>query len=252
MRSVAGLVVVALAVALATPAAAQSRRYPAAPVDKDAETAARSKLWAATLTPQRHPYQELVHAAQVALGQRTPDQTREAIARLDQAIQLLPRDPEAYRMRGDIYLEQKDWARCAADFAAADAGTRRVDEPPRALAELRKKLGLCMAHAGKLAEAEKTLAETVASGAGGGDVWMRLGEVRIAMGKLDEAIAALRSAPDGSDHPAQGLIHFLLAMAYDRGRRPADARVEASEGVRLDKQLTVLKAPPVPLVGAGE
>lgn len=237
---------------LAAPAAAQSRRYPRAPVDKDAEKAAKSDLWNAAITPERHPYQELVHAAAAALGRRTPDQTLEAIKKLDAAIRLMPRDPEAYRLRGDAHLEHKDWAACAADFAAADAHTQQAEEPPAALAELHRKLGLCQARAGKLGDAEKTLAETVASGNGTGEHWMRLGEVRIAMGKLDEAIAALRSAADTTEPGAQAMIHFLLAVAYDRARRPADALIEAGEAIKLDRQLAVLQNPVVPPLGVGE
>jgi tetratricopeptide (TPR) repeat protein len=241
-----------LALGIAAPAAAQSRRYPPAPVDKDAEKAARSNLWSAAITPERHPYQDLVHAAAEALAQRSTDQATEAIKKLDAAIQLLPHEPEAYRLRGDAYLERKDWARCAADLAAADTYRRRDDDNPRALAELHRKLGLCQARAGKLADAERTLAETAASGNAAGEVWMRLGEVRIAMGKLDEAIAALGSALEATDGNAQAMIHFLLAEAYDRARRPGDALAEAAEGVKLDRQHAVLHNPVIPLLGAGE
>lgn len=237
---------------LAAPAAAQSRRYPPEPVDKDAEKAARSNLWSAAITPERHPYQDLVHKATEALAQRTADQTAEAIRQLDAAVKLLPREPDAYRLRGDAYLDRKDWAQCAADLAAADAYRRRDDDNPRALAELHRKLGLCQARAGKLADAERTLAETAAAGNAAGEVWMRLGEVRIAMGKLDEAIAALGSALEATDGNAQALIHFLLAEAYDRARRPGDALAEAAEGVKLDHQLAVLHNPVIPLLGAGE
>ena len=237
---------------LAAPAAAQSRRYPPEPVDKDAEKAARSNLWSAAITPERHPYQDLVHKATEALAQRTADQTAEAIRQLDAAVKLLPREPDAYRLRGDAYLDRKDWAQCAADLAAADAYRRRDDDNPRALAELHRKLGLCQARAGKLADAERTLAETAAAGNAAGEVWMRLGEVRIAMGKLDEAIAALGSALEATDGNAQALIHFLLAEAYDRARRPGDALAEAAEGVKLDHQLAVLHNQVIPLLGAGE
>ena len=237
---------------LAAPAAAQSRRYPPEPVDKDAEKAARSNLWSAAITPERHPYQDLVHKATEALAQRTADQTAEAIRQLDAAVKLLPREPDAYRLRGDAYLDRKDWAQCAADLAAADAYRRRDDDNPRALAELHRKLGLCQARAGKLADAERTLAETAAAGNAAGEVWMRLGEVRIAMGKLDEAIATLGSALEATDGNAQALIHFLLAEAYDRARRPGDALAEAAEGVKLDHQLAVLHNPVIPLLGAGE
>jgi tetratricopeptide (TPR) repeat protein len=243
---------IGLTTGLAAPAAAQSRRYPPEPVDKDAEKAGRSNLWSAAITPERHPYQDLVRDATAALAQRTADQTAEAIKKLDAAIHLLPREPDAYRLRGDAYLERKDWARCAADLAAADAHRRRNDDSPRALAELHRKLGLCQARAGKLADAERTLAETAASGNAAGEVWMRLGEVRIAMGKLDEAIAALGSALEATDGNAQAMIHFLLAEAYDRARRPGDALAEAAEGVKLDRQLAVLHNPVIPLLGAGE
>ncbi len=254
-RSRALVSLIALGLALPAVARAQSRRYPPAPVDKDAELADKSDLWSAAITPERHPYQALVSAATQALAQRTTDHTTAAIQLLDQAIQLLPREPLAYRLRGDAYLERMDWAKCAADFAAfdaVDARRSRVDEPPRQTAELRRKLGLCQARAGRLGDAEKTLAETAASGNAPGEVWMRLGEVRIAMGKLDEAIAALRSAIDTTEPAAQAMIHFLLATAYDRARRPAAAMASAGDGIKLDRALAVLQNPVVPPLGAGE
>jgi tetratricopeptide (TPR) repeat protein len=239
-------------VASAAPAAAQSRRYPPAPADKDARAAARSALWSAAVTPERRPYQELVRAATAALAGRTGDQTIEAIKKLDQAIGLLPHEPEAYRLRGDAQLERRAWAACAADYAAAEAYGPHHDDPPPAPFELRRKLGLCQARAGKLGDAERTLAALAASGNGSAEVWMRLGEVRIAMGKLDGAIAALTSGLEGSDQSAQAMIRFLLAAAYDRARRPADALIQASAAVKLDPQLTVLQNPTLPGLGDGE
>jgi tetratricopeptide (TPR) repeat protein len=247
-----GLLGLLAVLGLAPSARAQSRRYPPEPVDKDAENAARSNLWSAAVTPQRHPYQDLVRAATDALNQRTPDQTTEAIKKLDAAIRLLPDEPDAHRLRGDAYLERKDWARCAADYAAADANLPRDDQTPRAMAELHRKLGLCQARSGKLGDAERTLAETAAVGNATGEIWLRLGEVRIAMGKLDEAIAALHSALEATEPTAQATVHFLLATAYDRARRPADALYEAGEGQKLDRQLAALQNPVLPPLGAGE
>lgn len=237
---------------LAAPASAQSKRYPPEPVDKDAEWAAESDLWTAAIAPERHPYQDLVRDAAEALSRRTDDQVLAAIKKLDAAVQLLPREPEAYRLRGAAYFDRRDWAKCAADLAVADASPRRDDESAKAMTELHRKLGICQARAGKLGDAEKTLAETAASGTASGDIWLRLGEVRIAMGKLDEAIAALRSAADNTDPPAQAMIHFLLAAVYDRARRPADALTEAAEGAKLDPRFGVLQNPPVPSITAGE
>jgi tetratricopeptide (TPR) repeat protein len=242
----------AVGLGLAAPARAQSKRYPPDPVDKDAEQATRSDLWNAAVTPERQPYQSLIRGAAEQLAQRTAPAALEAFKKLDQAIQLLPREPEAYRMRGEASLDRRDWVQCATDLAAADAYTQRDDEPPKVMAELHRKLGLCQARAGRLGDAEKTLAEAVASGNAAGELWMRLGEVRIAMGKLDEAIAALRSALDGSEPSAQPLIRFMLAAAYDRARRPADALLEATEGLKLDQQLTVLQNPVIPPIHTGE
>jgi tetratricopeptide (TPR) repeat protein len=236
----------------AVPASAQSKRYPPAPVDHDAEQAASSELWSTAITPERHPYQDLVRAAAEALGRRTGDQTLEAIKKLDTAIQLLPREPDAYRLRGEAHLERRDWPKCAADFAAAAAHPRRNDDPQQPPAELYLKLGICQARAGKLGDAEKTLAEPAASGNASPELWMRLGEVRIAMGKLDEAIAALSSALGGTEPAAQAPIRFLLAAAYDRARRPADALLEAGDATRLDRQLSALQNPAIPPLGAGE
>ena len=237
---------------LATPAPAQSRRYPPQPVDKDAERAAKSDLWNAAIMPELRPYQELVRGASDAIERRTPDQTLEALKKLDAAILLLPREPAAYRLRGDVHLERQDWAKCAADYAAADAAAQRDDVPVRPTAELHLRLALCQARAGKLGDAEHTLAETVASGTASGELWLRLGEIRIAMGKLDEAIAALKSAISATDPPAQAMIDFMLAAAYDWARRPADALAEAEAGATLDRSLSTLQNPRIPPIGAGE
>ena len=94
----------------------------------------------------------------------------------------------------------QQWAKCTADLQTAAAKATREDLPDRkAMVEQRKNLGLCQARAGKLADAERTLAEAAATGTGTGEMLMRLGEVRIAMGKLDEAIAALTAALDASE-----------------------------------------------------
>lgn len=251
---IARALVLAAALAGAGGAAhAQSRRYPPEPVDRDAETAARSTLWEAASNPQRTPYELRIATAERGLGQRTPDAAREAIAELGPAIALLPDDPRAYRLRGELSASVQDWAGCARDLRAAWARDRAAPLEPRPATALRLRLGVCQARAGLLADAERTLAETAASGAGGGELWMRLGEVRIALGKLEEAIAALETAADASDAP-QALVRWLLMGAFDRARRPADAVEAARLAMIYDRPLQVLSAinPSVPLLGTGE
>lgn len=235
------------------PAAAQSKRYPPEPVDKDAEEAASSQLWEAATNPRQTPYALLVAEAEAKLKARTTDGAAEAIAKLDEAVRLVPDEPRAYVVRGEAHLAAQDWARCAADLAAAAARARprAQQDDPKATAELRRKLGLCQARAGQLADAERTLAEAIASGTTSGEVWMRLGEVRIAMGKLEEAIGALEAAADTSDG-SQVMIAWLLAGAYDRARRPMESAHAVRRAIIADRELRALSHPTLPLLGAGE
>jgi tetratricopeptide (TPR) repeat protein len=281
---VAAAILVTAAVA-AAPARAQSRRYPPEPVDRDEEQAQHSNLWEAAANPQRTPYGKLIFEAEQLLRDGTTAGAQEAVKRLDEAAKLLPDEPKAYHLRGEASLRLKDWPRCAEDLASAWAretasdgggasrgdgrearstgrtarggrGEARTAPPrdpldPKQATELRRKLGICQARAGRLADAERTLAEAAATGNATGEIWVRLGEVRIAMGKLEEAIAALESAAEQSDAPA-ALIRWLLAGAYDRARRPAESIEAARKAYELDRTFSTLRNEQLPLLGAGE
>lgn len=249
MRSLALFLAVA---AFATPALAQSTRYPPEPVDRDKEKAERSELWENATNPQTKPYARLISEARAALNERTDDQRVAAIGKLDQAIALVPDDPQAYSLRGEAHMELRDWSRCADDLQLAADKAPNDDIDVRVQTEQRRKLGLCLARAGRLAQAERVLAEAAASGTSTGEMLMRLGEVRIAMGKLDEAITALTAATEASDSSSYALTRWLLMAAYDRARRPADAIAIGRIARRYDRELASLRNPPLPLLGTGE
>jgi tetratricopeptide (TPR) repeat protein len=234
-------------------AGAQSKKYPPEPVDKDAEEEAKSTLWESAIDPQRAPYESLLALAQQQIDQRSTAGITEAINYLDQAIVLVPGDARGYQMRGDAHMMNKTWDKCADDFGTAWAkGPEPADTDDNGV-ELRRKLGLCQARANRLPEAERTLADAAASGATNGELWMRLGEVRIAMGKLDEAIAALDAAREMMDTAAsQALVRWLLAGAYDRARRPAEALEQARLALQTDRSLSTLRNPTLPFLGNGE
>jgi len=239
--------------ALATAARAQSKTYPPRPVDKDKLEEQRSKTWDSALHPERGTYRDLLAKARVALDERTPDQAKIAIEQMSAAIAAVPDHPEAYRLRGEGYLALRDWPHCADDLQAADARAARAttnDDVARN-ATLRR-LGLCQARAGRLAAAERTLAQAAASGARDAELWMRLGETRIAMGKLDEAIEALKTASETADPGTQPLIQWLLAAAYDRAREPSDAAEALRRGAGGDRSFSTIVNPVFPLLGAGE
>lgn len=253
MRRVGSFLALGVALTVAATASAQSKKYPPEPVDKDQEKAERSKLWDNATNPSSEPYQNLIADAKQAISDRSDDQYRFAIDKLDQAIALLPGEAEGYALRGIAHMELRSWAKCAADLQTAAAKTTHEDEADRkAVTEQRRRLGLCLARSGKLADAERTLSEAAARGNGTGEMLMRLGEVRIAMGKLDEAIAALTAALEASDAPSHALTRWLLAAAYDRGRRPAEAISAARDAAKLDARFMSLRSPQVPLLGTGE
>ena len=280
---VTSVVVAGAILAVAAPVGAQSKRYPPEPVDRDREKAQRSSLWEAATNPARAPYGKLVFEATQLLREGTSASVLEAVKRLDEAIERLPDEPKAYQLRGEARLRLKDWARCADDLASARAridgggagkgagkgaggaggaggaaakaggGERPLGDVPdaRQRTELRRQLGICQARAGRLAEAERTLAEAAVTGNANGEIWMRLGEVRIALGKLEEAIAALESAAEQTDGRPD-LIRWLLAGAYDRARRPAEAAEQVGQATKLDRSFASLRSEQLPLLGTGE
>ncbi|MGE0548884.1 MAG: tetratricopeptide repeat protein [Kofleriaceae bacterium] len=251
-RVVATAVVMMIA---AGTASAQSKRYPPEPIDHDREGDEHSTLWENATNPRRTSYDQLMAEARDT-GDRTTDQLLAAVAKLDQAIALMPEEPAAYRMRGEAHLQLRAWAKCASDLeSAADRTTSDAAANRRLASDQRRKLGLCLARAGKLADAERMLADAAATETSYGlrsELLMRLGETRIAMGKLDEAIASLTAALEITEPPSQPMIRWQLAAAYDRARRPAEAMIETRRAAEYDRNYTTLLNPPLPMIGDGE
>jgi tetratricopeptide (TPR) repeat protein len=242
---------VALLVALATStAAAQSRRYPPEPPDRDKEAEAHSDLWEGTLDPNLRPYAELVRDAELLLGHNLPADTQLALDKLGEAIARMPDEPAAYLTRGRIYLTRHDWSRCADDLGAAEEHAK--DPDPVMRTRDRIDLAVCQARAGRLADAEQILIRASANApAFRGELGLRLGETRIALGKLEEAIDALTSALEAGDIQPH-LARWLLTLAYDRARRPTEAAEQGELARRGDPQRVYIEAPQLPFLGAGD
>src|SRR5207248_1627622 len=105
---------------------------------------------------------------------------------------------------------------------------------------------------GRLGEAEHTLADAAAAGTRSPELWMRLGETRIAMGKLDEAKSALDTALDMTEGAAQAQILWLRAVAYDRARQPSQAEEDVRRALGFDRARGTIELPQYPLLGPGE
>lgn len=233
---------------------AQSKRYPAPPKDLDEEADSHSHLWESALDPERKPYEELVRDARRLLDDSShpqKDQATAALPKLDEAVTRMPKDYRAHALRGRAYAILGQFAKCAADLELADDADLQ-DSTDRDTVELQ--LGICEGRAGKLADAERTLLHAVAV-APHGEQWMRLSEVRIALGKLDEAVDSLTAALEAHDGVAtvpEATIHWLLALAYDRARKSSSADDEARIALNRDPTFTLIQNPAYPWLRAGE
>ncbi len=236
--------------AMASTAAAQSKTYPPKPVDKDKLEEQRSRTWDAAIHPERGTYRDLLAKARAAIAARSPDQLKIAIAEMTTAIAAVPDHPEAYRLRGEADLALRDWSSCADDLQAADDRGAKSDDAARAAT--RRELGICDARANRLSAAEHTLAQAASIGGRDAELWMRLGETRIAMGKLDEAIESLKTASDTADPQTQAFIQWLLAVAYDRAREPTDAADAIRRAAGADRAFSSIVNPALPLIATGE
>jgi tetratricopeptide (TPR) repeat protein len=228
---------------------AQSKKYPPITPDKELAEEKRSDLWDGALHPDMRPYKELLRDAKRLIDHNTPDDIKAGIEKLDAAIMRLPKEAEAYLMRGQLFLAQKLWAKCADDLARAEDFTKVTDLAVRTRSRI--ELGNCQARAGRWTEAENTFVRATASAqTQRSELWMRLGEVRIALGKLDEAIDALTAALDADSSSA--FARWLLATAYDRARRPSEAAEHAQMAARFDPSRTHIDHPNLPLISTSE
>lgn len=244
-------VLVSLVLAPVT-ADAQSKQYPPVQPDRDLQAEQRSELWESTLNPELKPYADLVRAAEQHIARRQPAEDKLALEKLGAAVSKMPKEPSAYVVRGRLYLAQREWAKCAADLRTAE--DVETNETLDAIARTRARidLGVCLARSGRTAEAEETLVRAAASATSHrGELGLRLGETRIALGKLDEAIDALTAALEHSDTRHE-LTRWLLTAAYDRARRPTDAQEQASVAKAYDSQRTYIESPSLPLLGIGD
>lgn len=230
------------------PAMAQSKKYPPVAPDKDLQAEKHSALWDGATHPDKAPYDILVRDAK-RLAEAGDAQG--AFEKLDTAIGKLPNEPEAHQARGYLFLQQKQWAKCAEDLRLADEAQPKSAEI-NARTRLRIDLGVCQARAGFYAAAETTFVHASANAPSHkGELLMRLGETRIAMGKLDEAIDALGAALEQTDSTNE-MTRWLITLAYDRARKPSEAQQYALDAKRYDQSLSLINSPRQPWLGQGE
>lgn len=226
----------ALFVAAATPAAAQ--RFAPEPVDFDAEAEQHSDFWEAAIAGDRRRYDAAVERGVTLLEAGDTESLRRARQQLAEATELDPDRPLAHYWLGKTLEASGDWAACAASLGRAF----RLEPgwvPPSGRAPpdwlLDFELALCLARAGDFEGAIAHHRRVLAGGHGGvSAVHWRLGEAYMALGRLGEAIDALRAAERLSSSTD---VRFSLAVALDRDEQIAEARRTAELARARDPRL---------------
>ncbi|MEZ4362477.1 MAG: hypothetical protein R3B48_19965 [Kofleriaceae bacterium] len=230
-------------------------RYPAEPVDRDAELEDASTLWERAIEPLRAPQERLLREARRLIAARTTADFERAAAKASEAVALRPGDAVAHLVKATALEHLRRWPECAKAYGDAVELDPKLEADSDLLhgANPLLGLGICLARAGKLAAAEAALVRAVARAPDGAEEWLRLGETRVAMGKLREGLEALQTSAEAANTSSPPVFNrWLRVLAYDRGRQTALADELARSAVLMDRFLRPLTYPDVPFIHAGE
>lgn len=243
MRLVAGLAVLCAAAS----AAAQSNRYPPPAPDADADAEEYSDFWENAIEPGLDRYDELIGRATRLIYRRGEDGRATALVLLDEAAGLLPDRADAWAWLGIGRELEGDHGGCRDALEKAWAIDPDWKPPsgtsnhPRPLALV---LGTCRSRAGDLEGAAEVLERLTARGDDAVETLWRLGEVYMALGRLDEARASLELALDQSPaDPHYAAAAWTLVVAADRDRDPDATRAAAEIALRQDPQRVRVENP---------
>jgi len=200
-----------------------------------------SRFWDHALHPERDRYEREIKRAVQLLATRRADAEEEAGSVLTSAITLEPDDPLGHFLRGHVHYLRREWSECAAEYAKVAALDADFEPPSReqgvnlaglpALLDLA--LGQCLALSGDPLAAVTRMRRAIMRGGKAAelsaDLQWHLGEALMALGRLHEAIAALRRGLElqgwrAGGRPREPLMLYALAAAYDRDEQLDQAR----------------------------
>jgi tetratricopeptide (TPR) repeat protein len=207
-------------------------------VDFDYAEEHRSHLWERVLDPSVQEYAGRVDRARELIAKRDRSALEEAERELNQAIRAQPDHPAAPFLLGRIYA-----AYAAKDLAREDR-TESVAQDWVACAAHAVDLeyAQCSAAGSKYEAAEERLKRILSRGETEAvKVHLLLGEVYMALGRLDEAIEALQRALR-LRAPYDPEINFALAVAYDRDEQVARSREHLDVALKREPRFNSLWA----------
>ncbi len=219
-------------------------------------TVARAdSLWDELSTPGRGKYQALLLQARHL---RNDNDLPAAERTLLDATKVLPSEPAAWIMLGEVRVLARNWHAARAAFEEA-----RRHAPDGADPLLAFNLAVARAADGdfdgslvefRRAEAAAASPSPVAFiGASAAAPWQlpySLGDTYMALGRLAEAIAAYRRA--AALEPRKPIIRFALAVALDRDEQLALSRAELDVALVYDRELRDLRGDEYPFAPAAD
>lgn len=220
---------------------AQSTSYPPEPVDYDHAAEVNSVFWEKAAHPDKPLYRQRVTLAIDYLKRFDKASVNVAQATLQSAIELMPDEPFAHWVLAVLYERKEEWRACADAYARVHQIDANYTPPHSKLLIKGRKtanaldLGLaaCLSQIHDferaLAHYKRVLSRDVSNNA---RVHRRLGEMYMALGRLHEAIDALRVAYKLS--PSDRYTNYSLAVAYDRDEQEASANTALSVATRGD------------------
>ncbi|MBP6632732.1 MAG: tetratricopeptide repeat protein [Kofleriaceae bacterium] len=249
-RACLGWIATVAVALLGARAGAQSRRYPAPTPDPDEVAESSSEYWERVLSPGRGPFAITLAKARRLIDGRAPAELREAIGMLDLALSRAGDLPDGLVARGWAKELLADWSGCAADYQRARTADPAYQPAPglRPRGGLDHGAGVCLARAGRVDDAEVVLAAATATTEPSAELWLRLGEVHLAQGRLTEAVAEFDRALAVARTEEVITIQWMRLLAFDRARMPAEAGDAADVAAALDRNANRVLSPALPFV----
>lgn len=213
------------------------------PVDYDRAAEQRSEFWAGAAFPRRSKYDDLVTRAEGAMGHDDSRSRAVAASLLRDAVALDPDRPAAHMALGRLAARHGDLTACVHELGrvlALDPDYKPDDSGVPSAWAARYELAECEARAGAYEGAIEHLRRILGAGAEGpvALVHQRLGESYMALGRLEEAIAAFRQATRLA--PYDAAHGFSLAVAYDRDGKSEESGDFMQRALARDRRLSSL------------
>lgn len=205
---------------------AQSFHHPVL-TDYDEPREQHSALWERVLSERESAYLGQVGAAIVLWDTRAPNAQDKALDSLERLAAQYPDRPNAYYWLGQFQWEKKNWSECANAYKrVTNLAPTFAPKHERPDNDLELHLASCLVYSGEFEQGIDFLRRLRTQSKQEATVSILLGEALMALGRLDEAMEPLEKAAARGRHKHEALL--ALAVALDRGERPALARARLS------------------------